>query len=392
MEYNPLQDDYVRFPRSKRGGPALAARIAKSAAEGRYTLNTDEQFWRDIQPYLLSKGYRLRARYRPGWVAPWIGTDIYPSAFEESRQCILPSVIDARRESDNMLVGIKWIPTAEHTRKEVDILRFLSDDDLRHDPRNHCNPLLETLPHPEDPNGVLMVTPWRNDLIIIPIERVNELVDMMLQLFEGIVFMHEHGVAHRDCTDWNIMQDSTSAFPGLRCHPWHCDMSEDMQKPYTPLPRCMCMFRYYFIDFGVSSRHDGPGPHLVTGAVCRDATAPELSETVPYDPFKLDIYLIGNHFLQEYLNKYSNLEFLRPLLVQMTRRDPASRPNAHEALRMLKEAGSRPPGLFFRWRLRKRGEPAGAAVFRDACALWFEAYLQLRHWFFGTHELSFGRP
>ncbi|EJD38708.1 hypothetical protein AURDEDRAFT_71855 [Auricularia subglabra TFB-10046 SS5] len=392
MERNPLQDDYVRFPKSKRGGTAIAAHIARRAALGQYDLTSDEIFWRDIQPYLLSKGYRLRPRYTPGWVAPWIGTDIYPFAFEEHRVSFLPNVIDARRESDDALVAIKWIPAEKHTRHEVDVLSVLSSDELRLDPRNHCNLLLETLSHPEDPNGILLVTPWRYDLNFIPIERVNELVDMMLQLFEGLAFMHKHNVAHRDCTGWNIMQDSSSAFPGLRCHPWYYDMSEDMQTSYIPLPRCMCKFRYYFIDFGVSSRHEGPGPHLVTGTICRDDTAPELSDTMPYDPFKLDIYLLGNHFLQQYANKYSNLAFLHPMLLRMTRRDPAIRPSASEALQMLTEAAFRPSGISFRWRLRKRDEGWLPSLFFDGRALWFEARLQFRQLFFGTNELSFGRP
>ncbi|EJD38712.1 hypothetical protein AURDEDRAFT_139510 [Auricularia subglabra TFB-10046 SS5] len=388
MECNPLQDDYDRYPKSRRGGPALAAHIAKYAARGTYDLQPDEIFWRDIQPYLLSKGYRLRPRYKPGWVAPWIGTDIDPSAFEEYQPSLLPRVIDARRESDDALVAIKWIPDEAHTRNEIDILRFLSSDELLRDSQNHCNPLLETLPHPDEPNGILMITPWLYDPMFVPVLRVNELIDMMVQLFEGIVFLHKHGVAHRDCTGGNILQDSSSAFPGLRCHPWYCYMSEDMQTTYDPLPRYMCTFRYYFIDFGVSSRDE----YLVTGSICRDASAPELSETVPYNPFKLDVYLIGNHFLEDYLNKYSNLEFLRPLLLHMTRRDPNGRPTAEESLQTLKQVASHPSDIRFRWRLRKRGEGVVSALFFDVRSLWHEAYLQFRHWFLGTSELSFGRP
>lgn len=63
----------------------------------------------------------------------------------------------------------------------------------------------------------------------------------------------------------------------------------------------MCTFRYYFIDFGISTRFEGPGPYRVTGCIGRDPSPPELSETVPYDPFKLDVYVLGNHFIQDYL-------------------------------------------------------------------------------------------
>jgi hypothetical protein len=34
-------------------------------------LFTGEDFWRDHQPWLLEKGYQLRARYQPGWKPSW---------------------------------------------------------------------------------------------------------------------------------------------------------------------------------------------------------------------------------------------------------------------------------------------------------------------------------
>jgi hypothetical protein len=34
-------------------------------------LGSDEYFWVDQQPFILSCGYALRPRYRPGWVPSW---------------------------------------------------------------------------------------------------------------------------------------------------------------------------------------------------------------------------------------------------------------------------------------------------------------------------------
>lgn len=62
----------------------MAALTAEAAADGIFDLDPMVTFWRDLQPYLLSKGYRLRSKYTPGWTPPWIGTDIYPHLFEES--------------------------------------------------------------------------------------------------------------------------------------------------------------------------------------------------------------------------------------------------------------------------------------------------------------------
>ncbi|KZV99363.1 hypothetical protein EXIGLDRAFT_640536 [Exidia glandulosa HHB12029] len=392
MARNPLQDDYVRYPKHTRGGLRLVAHIESSAARGLYDLTPSEKFWRDVQPYLLSRGYRLRPRYAPGWVAPWIGTDIFPRHFEDNISLLFPGVIDARRELDDSQVAIKWIPHAPHTRDEFAVHEFVSTPEMRADPRNHCNPLLDSFPHPSNPDGVFIVMPWLDDIIGLPLEHVNEVVDMMLQTFEGLVFLHEHRIAHRDCSGWNILQDARSAFPGVRCHPLRIGMSEDAKTSYWPRPRCMCNFRYYFIDFGLSTRFEGPGPYLVTGTMGRDQSAPELSETVPYDPFKTDVYMLGNHFLQAFVVTCSNLEFLRPLLVQMTRSNPDARPTAAEALRKLKRAARKPYGIPFRWRLRRREDPLVKAVALDIYCVFRETFFQLRHLFLRTNELSFGRP
>lgn len=63
-------------------------------------------------------------------------------------------------------------------------MRFLSSPDMLADPQNHCNPLLETFTNPEDPNGIFIVMPWLNDIIIHPLAYVHDVVDMMLQTFE----------------------------------------------------------------------------------------------------------------------------------------------------------------------------------------------------------------
>lgn len=55
--------------------------------------------------------------------------------------------------------------------------------------------------------------------------------------------------------------------------------------------------KYYFIDFGLSSRSTpGKPPPLVLGINGADRDVPELSSSVPYDPFKVDIFMLGNVF------------------------------------------------------------------------------------------------
>ncbi|KZV99366.1 hypothetical protein EXIGLDRAFT_831503 [Exidia glandulosa HHB12029] len=390
----PAQTDYKRYPKYMRGSPTEVAQWEQKTREGYYALEGDELFWRDLQPFLLQRGYRLRPRFAPDWVPSWLGTNIHPTHMEDYGAVPLPNIMDARREDDSM-VAIKWIPNQLHTQHELDILRFLASDELRSDPRNHTYPLLDVFYHPTLPTGVFVVSPWLGDLIQYRLRYVNDVADMMLQSFEGLSFLHAQGIAHRDCTNTNIMLDYGSLFaPGVRPHPHLSGLTEDMLDLPSPRRRCRGSARYYFIDFGLSARFDpaAVGLRLVLGGHGRDQTVPELSDTVPYDPFKLDVYVLGNYFLTEYISNYTNLEFLRPVLNAMTRRDPNERPTIDDALKQLVEATRRRNGLAFRWRLRPVKEGRVSRVFWDLMSVFEELYTWIRVPFCGFRELSFGRP
>jgi serine/threonine protein kinase len=60
---------------------------------------------------------------------------------------------------------------------------------------------------------------------------------------------------------------------------------------------------YYFIDFGVSVHFPSFEARThVTGEVGRlREHNPEISETAPYDPFKVDVWLVGEMLLSEFL-------------------------------------------------------------------------------------------
>ena len=58
--------------------------------------------------------------------------------------------------------------------------------------------------------------------------------------------------------------------------------------------------RYYYIDFGLSVQFPPGAPTVTVGDVGRDTEVPELSATVPYDAFKVDIFALGNLFYKEF--------------------------------------------------------------------------------------------
>ncbi len=67
------------------------------------------------------------------------------------------------------------------------------------------------------------------------------------------------------------------------------------------LPRSSAPVKYYFVDYGISSDFDpnGKQDRTVVGIHGIDQDVPELSLTVPYDPFKVDIFLLGNMLKHE---------------------------------------------------------------------------------------------
>ena len=84
-------------------------------------------------------------------------------------------------------------------------------------------------------------------------------------------------------------------------HPIRTKRSPDYIHPAEHMSRTVAGAKYYFVDFGLSCYFpDANSPRLVTGSDGRDQDPPELSDTVPYDPFKLDVFIIGNMLQQEF--------------------------------------------------------------------------------------------
>ncbi|KAF4613654.1 hypothetical protein D9613_008112 [Agrocybe pediades] len=95
--------------------------------------------------------------------------------------------------------------------------------------------------------------------------------------------------------------------------------------------------QYYIIDFGLSSRHQSNDAHdQVPGKHGQDKTVPEQSDTVPYNPFKLDVYQLGN-VINECIKEYSGLDAFQPLSKSMTQTRPEDRPSAAEAAHLCEE-------------------------------------------------------
>lgn len=90
--------------------------------------------------------------------------------------------------------------------------------------------------------------------------------------------------------------DASALYPHGH-HPVNLDFSPDLKSPVDPLPRSKHSVQYYYVDFGISSHFPSDSPSMmVTGVFGRNQNVPELSETVPYDPYKVDIFSMGQVF------------------------------------------------------------------------------------------------
>ncbi|CAL1706166.1 unnamed protein product [Somion occarium] len=334
--------------------------------EGFYHLEPAEHFWRNVQPFLTEQGYLLKPRYHIDWVPSWYETKKKPHKCKDGHVLIRPQIIDAVRTSDGTEVALKKLQSSTGWR-ELEIARLFSSEPRRSDLRNHCIPILDIIELPGEDISILVMPKlmhvnrpkWRT---------VGEILEFCEQTIEGLQFMHEHLVAHRNPTCKNILSDSKakpinskslfSLAQSLRYGLRSVLFSSIANTP-----------RYYFIDFGLSRRYERDGvPYLDPPVGGDDETLPEWRWGDPEmesDPFAADIYHLGNIFRVEFLEQYTNIKFLEHLIWDMIHPSPAHRPTMDEVARTFKDIMLELPENVKRSRSVKKDEHPVAQVLRD---------------------------
>ncbi|KAF5326216.1 hypothetical protein D9611_000730 [Ephemerocybe angulata] len=298
-------------------------------------LSDKEIYWRDRYDWLLESGYRLRPRYKPDWVPSWItNPQLFFVDCEDSLTNPRGIICDAIRLKDKSQVVLKRVNKTKH-QNELDIHCYLSE---KSDPKNHTVPLIEIL-NPEDcPSDSIVVMPQCRAWNTPEFETVGEVVDFIGQLFEGYKYLHENLVAHRDVKKENIVMEST-ALSEEHFHIFDQDFSLDLTKKVSPSKtRTEGKPRYYIIDFGISRHYEGTEnpPYEITRMFGSDTSVPEFRNLEePHNPFPIDVFCLGKMIYRKALcSKAETLgfEWLVPLLEDMTRTDPASRPTMEEVV------------------------------------------------------------
>ncbi|KAI0745180.1 kinase-like domain-containing protein [Earliella scabrosa] len=315
------------------------------------SLYPSEIFWRDHQKWLEEQGYLLRRRYRPDWVPSWTGTKKSPRSFEDGHSSHNPQIMDAKRMSDGKVVVLKRVQKSLNPQ-ELEITSMFSVEPLASDPRNHCVPIYAALQSPHDEDSVLLVMPLLRQYNKPRFYTYGEAIECFRQLFEGVQFMHQHRVAHRDIHYRNTMMDPLPIVSEVY-HPildaWNYDGTNRRVHYFL---RTGNPTKYYFIDFGISRRYSedctSPREPIIMGG---DRSVPEFKHSNdPCDPFPTDIYYLGNLLREDLLEKYRGFEFIQALVSEMVQDDPSKRPTIDEVIKRFESIRS----SLSTWKLRSR--------------------------------------
>ncbi|KAJ3507885.1 hypothetical protein NLJ89_g6055 [Agrocybe chaxingu] len=343
----------------------VAAKINATITAGRLT--DAEVYWRTLQPWLLESGYQLRERFQPDWTPSWLKSKKRAMSSPDGIWLFSGQLIDAVKLEDDSRVALKKFRKSVHPFEE-DISKYLSSEPLASDPRNHCVPILETLYPPGDEDTVILVMPLLRAYDSPRFDTVGEVMDCFRQLFEGLQFMHERHVAHRDINANNFMLDGRNLYPS-GYHPLSPKETYDLTHVAKHLTRTQLPPKYYIIDFGISRRYKPEDcPPLEPPIEGGDRTVPEFQTSdEPRDPFPTDVYYAGNFIRQQFLEGHPLLasvrgregfEFMRPLINDMVQDDPSKRPTMNEVLQRFEEITSSLSAVRLRSRVVPRTDSA----------------------------------
>ncbi|KAJ7505775.1 hypothetical protein B0H11DRAFT_1976129 [Mycena galericulata] len=349
--------------------PSIGTRPQETDWDKLYeSLRSGEIYWYNHRDWLKSKGYILRARFQEGWTPSWKPNAVHPVGHEDAQIYQRnATVMDATRVSDMTFVMMKRVDKRVHPL-EVELATWFSSEPQRSDSQNHCVPIYDVLQAPDDHNTHIIVMP-----LLVPYDKphfdtVGEVIAFFRQIFEGVRYMHKQNVAHRDCTNLNLMMDA-SPIASKPFHPVITNKKRDFTGRVIYLSRTQHPVKYYLTDFGLSVKYRPEDrPPLEAPILGGDKTVPEFQtankgERPPDgDPFPVDVYYLGN-LVRTYFTKghgraaqRPGFDFMESLVADMVNPDPALRPSMDEVVARFEKIVDGLSNWKLRSRAGKRGE------------------------------------
>ncbi|KAI0041037.1 hypothetical protein FA95DRAFT_1501981, partial [Auriscalpium vulgare] len=195
-----------------------------------------EKWWVEHREWLQECGYTLRRRYQADWTPSWKPEQFF-LFFEDGTL-----IMDATRSSDGLHVAIKRV-CVNAASEEVDVYQRMISEPISSDPRNRTVPLLDILQVPDGSGDRLLVMPLLRPFDNPAFETFGEAVAFFTQIFEAIQLMHDHRMAHRDCTYNNIMLDPSGMF-SVPFHPASINRRRNWKRNLPHLTRTQRPPRY----------------------------------------------------------------------------------------------------------------------------------------------------
>ncbi|KZV85653.1 hypothetical protein EXIGLDRAFT_837775 [Exidia glandulosa HHB12029] len=221
---------------------------------------------------------------------------------------------------------------------------------------NHAVPVLQWLTLEHITFAVLPLLSQVDPVRYYCYEDVDDVLKTMIQMLEGVAFIHSKNVAHLDLWVGNFLCNYAEDFGPVTFS------SQDRAVPVPPF-RSTFPFNLYIIDFencacfdldsdSATHRISGLPPGLVDSRYNRPRY-PEMKSDEPYDPFFVDVWQLGRRFHNLIFGTSEDpdeepdesLRAIPPAVValveRMTSEDPAHRPSAAAALAELKNIASK---------------------------------------------------
>ncbi|KAF7296390.1 Protein kinase domain-containing protein [Mycena chlorophos] len=233
-------------------------------------LYQSELFWFDNREWLEEKGYVLRPRYQRDWVPSYERVSEMPLK-EDGQLWIRSHLMDAEKktsESSSNVDAKSRFVVLKRLRAGSEELNITTElcgpnNPKQNHPLNHCVPVLDVisrylpayLPRPEHPEWTIVVLPLLRQVDDPKLRTVGEAVELFRQMFQGLKFIHDQNIAHRDCGKVNVMMDATPLYT-TDWHPVKQGRKRDWTGPIRPsYTRTQKPVKYYFIDFGYSKQY-----------------------------------------------------------------------------------------------------------------------------------------
>ncbi|KAJ4000503.1 hypothetical protein F5050DRAFT_1837558 [Lentinula boryana] len=227
------------------------------------------------------------------------------------------------RTTDNRDVMIVLLSDGIIGRNCVDVLRTMATGKNAGIDRNHTLPLLHEIHYENLVFGVFPLV--GSSFAPAWFSNIARALESMSQIMEGVAFLHDHLVVHRDLFLSNFLSSRRDG-----C--WDPEQKQDFLRP-----------RYYIIDFewAVQFTPDSdPASRTVTGPplpwdIYRRPPPSEMRSELPYCPFKADVWQVGKSFMACILHIEHVVPDVLKLFRQMTADSAEDRPSAREAVTQL---------------------------------------------------------